>query len=64
VKCIYFVAIVTPEGLGPMVVLIHNQSKTINIIDKKLNSVACVRERTILNERPLLVGEVSANIYG
>jgi hypothetical protein len=28
---------------------------------KKLNSVAWVRERTISSERPLLVGEVSAN---
>jgi hypothetical protein len=27
----------------------------------KLNSVALVRKRTILTERPLLVGEVSAN---
>jgi hypothetical protein len=28
------------------------------------NSVALVRERTILTELPLLVGEVSANFYG
>jgi hypothetical protein len=27
------------------------------------NSVALVRERTILTERPLLVGEVSANFW-
>jgi hypothetical protein len=30
----------------------------------KLNSVALVRERTIPTERPLLVGEVSANFCG
>jgi hypothetical protein len=30
----------------------------------KLNSVAWVRERTILTERPPLVGEVSANYLG
>jgi hypothetical protein len=28
------------------------------------NSMALVRERTILTERPPLVGEVSANSYG
>jgi hypothetical protein len=28
----------------------------------ELNSVALVRERTILSERPSLVGEVSANV--
>jgi hypothetical protein len=28
---------------------------------KKINSVACIRERTILTERPPLVGEISAN---
>jgi hypothetical protein len=28
------------------------------------NSVALVRERTIPTERPLLVGEVSANFFG
>jgi hypothetical protein len=31
---------------------------------KKLNSVAVVRKRTIPTERPQLVGEVSANLYG
>jgi hypothetical protein len=31
---------------------------------KKLNSVVCVRERTIPTERPPLVGEVSANFRG
>ena len=30
----------------------------------KLNSVALVRERTIPTERPLPVGEVSANFCG
>ena len=34
------------------------------IKDIKLNSVALVRERTILTERPPLVGEVSANFCG
>ena len=32
--------------------------------NKKLNSVALVRERTILTERPPPVGEVSANFCG
>jgi hypothetical protein len=30
----------------------------------KLNSVAVVRKRTILTERPPLVGEISANLCG
>jgi hypothetical protein len=34
------------------------------IIKLKLNSVAVVRKRTIPTERPPLVGEVSANLYG
>jgi hypothetical protein len=43
--------------------------KPLAIIDiilkkKKLNSVALVRKRTIPTERPLLVGEVSANLCG
>jgi hypothetical protein len=38
----------------------HDEYLTKN----KLNSVARVRERTISTERPLLVGEVSANFYG
>jgi hypothetical protein len=33
-------------------------------LKKKLNSVALVRKRTIPTERPLLVGEVSANFCG
>jgi hypothetical protein len=32
--------------------------------NKKLNSVALVRKRTIPTERPPLVGEVSANFSG
>jgi hypothetical protein len=31
---------------------------------KKLNSVALVRKQTISTERPPLVGEVSANLWG
>jgi hypothetical protein len=38
--------------------------KAISVIAKKLNSVACVCERTIPTERPPLVGEVSANFCG
>jgi hypothetical protein len=34
------------------------------IIYTELNYVAPVRERTIPTERPPLVGEVSANVYG
>jgi hypothetical protein len=33
-------------------------------LNKTINSVACVRERTIPTERPPLVGEVSANFCG
>jgi len=33
-------------------------------LDKTLNSVALVRERTIATERPPPVGEVSANFCG
>jgi hypothetical protein len=33
-------------------------------IQTKVNSVVLVRERTILTERPPLVGEVSANFCG
>jgi hypothetical protein len=32
--------------------------------ETKLNTVACIRVRTIPTERPPLVGEVSANFYG
>jgi hypothetical protein len=35
-----------------------------NQANKKTNSVALVRKRTIPNERPPLVGEVSANFSG
>jgi hypothetical protein len=31
---------------------------------KKLNSMVCVRERTIPTERPPLIGEVIANFCG
>jgi hypothetical protein len=37
---------------------------TLYILVKKLNSVACVLERTIPTERPPLVGEVIANFCG
>jgi hypothetical protein len=40
-----------------------NSSKEIKEITK-LNSVALVREQTILTERPPPVGEVSANFCG
>jgi hypothetical protein len=36
----------------------------LSVNDKKLNSVALVRERTIPTERPPPVGEVSANFSG
>jgi CBS-domain-containing membrane protein len=39
--------------------LIHSNAKLIKV--KELNSVASVRERTILTERPPLVNEVSTN---
>jgi hypothetical protein len=35
-----------------------------NVFDIKLNPVALVREQTISTERPLLLGEVSANFCG
>jgi hypothetical protein len=35
-----------------------------NELKTKLNSVAVVRKRTILTERPPLVGEVSSNLCG
>jgi hypothetical protein len=39
-------------------------SHTRHIIKKKLNSMVCVRERTVPTERPPLVGEVIANLCG
>jgi hypothetical protein len=36
----------------------------ISLVKLKLNSVSLVRKLTILTERPLLVGEVSANFCG
>jgi hypothetical protein len=41
----------------------HDICQRGSIIPEK-NSVACVRKRTIPTERPLLVGEVSANFCG
>jgi hypothetical protein len=38
--------------------------KTRSELLTKKNSVASVRERTIPTERPSLVGEVSANVFG
>jgi hypothetical protein len=50
--------------------VLYNINVTINNLDiksrlkLKLNSVAFVRKRTILTERPPIVGEVSANLCG
>jgi hypothetical protein len=53
------------HSLGPL------QTPTVsplrNYVHKhysKLNSVALVRERTTPTKRPLLIGEVSANVCG
>jgi hypothetical protein len=52
--------------LNPVVKLgLPYQAVNFNFWTKtKLNSVALVRKRTILTDRPLLVGEVSANLCG
>jgi hypothetical protein len=45
----------------PVILLKINVKFCVYKKEKKLNSVVLVSERTILTERPPLVGEVSAN---
>jgi hypothetical protein len=51
----------TRKYLGHNTAEIPQHIITALLKKKKLNAVAWVRERTILTERPPLVGEVSAN---
>jgi hypothetical protein len=44
--------------------LIDQHYSSIQLHKSKLNSVALVRKRTTPTERPPLVGEVSANLFG
>jgi hypothetical protein len=53
-----------PLVLLPEVMHMIGINFTIMFEEKKLNSVAVVRKRTIPTERPPLFGEVSANLCG
>jgi hypothetical protein len=47
--------------IGPFLVWCYTVIPGATQLKTKLNSMAWVRERTILTERPPLVGEVGAN---